>query len=342
MPDFHVGYGMPIGGVMATEGGVIPNGVGVDIGCGMIAARTDIEAQSLDRETLQAMRKAIHGVVPVGFSAHKKGQELWPGAAEAAAELPVIQRVLGNARKQIGTLGGGNHFIEVQTDESGRVWLMVHSGSRNIGKQVCEYYDRIARKQNEADGVELPDRDLAYLAEGTPAYEEYLASMTWCCDFAEASRERMLRRVTKAVESVLGRPFEVGTPIQTHHNYAAPEEHFGQTYLVHRKGAVRAEGYVLIPGSMGTASYVGRGKASAESFETCSHGAGRVLGRKEANRTITREQAEQAMAHVVFGIRDGDFDEMPQAYKDIDHVMANQADLVEAEERLRPLAVVKG
>ena len=342
MPDFHVGYGMPIGGVMATEGGVVPNAVGVDIGCGMIAARTSIEAGSLDRETLQAIRKAIHAVVPVGFSAHKEPQGLWAGAGDGIERLPVIERNYGGARKQLGTLGGGNHFIELQKDEAGRVWLMVHSGSRNLGKQVCEHYDRIARKQIEVAGVELPDRDLAYLAQGTPEFDEYMDSMAWCLKFAEESRERMLLRTAEAVESVLGHGFERDEPVQTHHNYAAWEEHFGETFLVHRKGAVRAEGRVTIPGSMGTASYIATGKASPDSFATCSHGAGRTLGRKEANRTITLEQAKAAMSHVVFGIRDGDFDEMPQAYKDIDRVMANQLDLVEPEVRLTPLAVVKG
>jgi tRNA-splicing ligase RtcB len=342
MPDFHVGYGMPIGGVLATKGGVLPNAVGVDIGCGMIAARTGIEAASLDRDTLQAIRAEVHKRVPVGFKQHDRPQVLWEGARETADALPVIAKRVDAAALQVGSLGGGNHFIELQKDADGHVWLMVHSGSRNLGKQVCEHYDRIARGYMAAMLIELPSNDLAYLPDETPEHGEYLASMHWCLRFAEESRERMLARVTEVVESVLARPIEVGTPVQTHHNYAALESHEGEEVWVHRKGAVRAQGLVTIPGSMGTASYIARGKDSPLSFGTCSHGAGRVLGRKEANRLITHEEAEKAMEHVVFGVRKGDYDEMPQAYKDIDKVMLNQADLVEPEVRLTPLAVVKG
>jgi tRNA-splicing ligase RtcB len=342
MPDFHVGYGMPIGGVLATKGGVLPNAVGVDIGCGMIAARTDIEAASLNRDTLQAIRAEVHARVPVGFNQHATPQFLWDGAREAAEVLPVIAKRFDAASLQVGSLGGGNHFIEMQRDGEGHVWLMVHSGSRNLGKQVCDYYDRIARNYMAAMSIEVPSKDLAFLPEETPEHDEYLASMRWCLRFAEESRERMLARVTEVVESVLARPFEVGTPVQTHHNYAALEEHEGEEVWVHRKGAVRAQGLVTIPGSMGTASYIARGLDNPLSFGTCSHGAGRVLGRKEANRVITHAEAEKAMEHVVFGVRKGDYDEMPQAYKDIDKVMRNQADLVEPEVRLTPLAVVKG
>jgi tRNA-splicing ligase RtcB len=342
MPDFHVGYGMPIGGVLATQGGVLPNAVGVDIGCGMIAARTAIEAESLDRATLQTIRAAIHQQVPVGFKQHDRPQALWEGARETAETLPVIKARYSAASMQVGSLGGGNHFIELQKDGEGFVWLMVHSGSRNLGKQVCEHYDKIARSYMTSMSIEVPSRDLAYLPDEAPEHDEYLASMHWCLRFAEESRERMLSRVSEVVESVVAHPIEVATPVQTHHNYASLEEHDGENVWVHRKGAVRARGLVTIPGSMGTASYIARGKDNPLSFGTCSHGAGRVLGRKEANRRITHEEAEKAMAHVVFGVRKGDYDEMPMAYKDIDKVMLNQADLVEPEVRLTPMAVVKG
>lgn len=340
MPDFHVGYGMPIGGVFATKGGVVPNAVGVDIGCGMIAARTDIEAASLDRQTLQLIRQRIHARIPVGRAHHERAQPLWDGAG---IDAPVIAQNLKSARNQIGTLGGGNHFVELQTDEAGKVWFMVHSGSRNIGRLVCDHYDKIARGAMERLGVELADMDLAYLPDDAPEHDEYIESMWWCCRFAEESRERMIGAVEEAVRSVVPDGWQViGDLVQTHHNYAALEEHFGEEVLVHRKGAVRAEGPVIIPGSMGTASYIAEGRAEESSFRTCSHGAGRVMGRKQANREISHEEAVKAMEHVVFGIRKGDYEEMPQAYKDIHQVMANQADLVRPTHVLKPLAVVKG
>nr|ART36869.1 D180 [uncultured bacterium] len=340
MPDYHVGYGMPIGGVFATKGGVVPNAVGVDIGCGMIAARTDIEAASLDRDTLQSIRKAIHRAVPVGRAHHQKPQSLWDGAE---SEAPLIAATLKGAVKQIGTLGGGNHFIELQSDEEGRVWFIVHSGSRNIGTQVCNHYDKVAKGLMVERGLDLASEDLAYLPEEVPEYREYIESMWWCCRFAEESRERMLGAVGVAVAGVIGEAWSFsGEPIQTHHNYASLEEHFGEEVLVHRKGAVHATGPVIIPGSMGTASYVAEGHGSELSFRTCSHGAGRLMGRKEANRAISHEEAVRSMEHVVFGIREGDYEEMPQAYKDIHEVMANQADLVTPTHVLKPLAVVKG
>jgi tRNA-splicing ligase RtcB len=308
----------------------------------MIAARTDIEAESLDRDTLQAIRLEVHHRVPVGFGQHETPQTLWEGAAEGIEKLPVIARRYEAARLQVGSLGSGNHFIELQKDGEGFVWLMVHSGSRNLGKQVCDHYDRIARAYMKGMSIEVPSPDLAYLPESTPEYGEYLASMEWCLRFAEESREHMLADTEQAMRTVMSHPFEVEESVQTHHNYASMEAFGGRQLLVHRKGAVKSEGLVTIPGSMGTASYIGRGKPNDLSFNTCSHGAGRVLGRKEANRVITHEQAEKAMEHVVFGVRKGDYDEMPMAYKDIDRVMTNQFDLVEPVVRLTPLAVVKG
>ena len=341
MPDFHVGYGMPIGGVFATRGGVVPNAVGVDIGCGMIACRTAIQADELDRDMLQSARQRIHEAVPVGNGPrgnHKDARALWEGSE---TENAALQPLLAGARRQVGTLGGGNHFIEVQRDEEGRVWLMVHSGSRGIGKQVCDYYDARARKLMASVEV-APDKDLAYLPEGTPEYDAYLEAMNWCLRFAEESRGRMLDAALEAVRDVVGRDPGAEGRIETHHNYAVAEPHEGETMLVHRKGAVRAAGPVIIPGSMGTASYIARGLDNEASFGTCSHGAGRVMGRKQANRTITHDEAIEAMRHVVFGVRTGDYEEMPQAYKDIHKVMSNQADLVEPLHVLTPMAVVKG
>jgi tRNA-splicing ligase RtcB len=255
---------------------------------------------------------------------------------------PVIARNFEAAHFQVGTLGGGNHFIEIQRDEEGRVWFMVHSGSRNLGQQVCKFYDDTAKDYMKRFHSAIPDPDLAFLPEGVPEHDAYIEAMAWCCRFAEESRERMVDAAFAAFEDVTGHTAGRETPIQTHHNYASPERHLGETLLVHRKGAVRAEGPVIIPGSMGTASYVGEGRAHPLAFQTCSHGAGRVMGRKQANRTITHEEAVRSMEHVVFGVRQGDYEEMPQAYKDIDHVMENQADLVTPLHRLTPMAVVKG
>lgn len=347
MPDYHLGYGMPIGGVLATKGGVIPNAVGVDIGCGMIAVETQLHADRLDRETLQALRVAIHARVPVGMTHHAEARE-WPDRLLISVDGvenpgPVALGQIERAAYQLGTLGGGNHFIEIQKDaDTGAVWIMLHSGSRNVGKRVCDFYHKQARAMMTKFHSAIPDTDLAFLPDGTPEHDAYLAEMRWCMAFAEENREAMLLAVYAAFVEVLDIDIEELQKVDTHHNFAAMENHFGQNVLVHRKGAVKAEGLVTIPGSMGTASYIGEGLRPAESFNTCSHGAGRLLGRKEANRTTTHEEAVEAMDHVVFSVREGDYDEMPRAYKDIDAVMAAQSDLVRPVHRLLPLAVVKG
>jgi len=350
MPDYHLGYGMPIGGVFATRGGVVPNAVGVDIGCGMIAVRTWYRAEEFSTETLQKLRIAIHQRVPVGMgSNHKTAQVLPPRLMESDVRLRIVNDQRDHASYQLGTLGAGNHFIEIQKEggyEDGRVWLMLHSGSRGIGTKVCNHYHKLALKFMDKYHSAIPDRDLAFLASDTLEYWNYLQEMNWCLAFAEENREAMLRAVFEAFQEVVGGPLSevpsYNLKVDTHHNFVAKENHFGENVWVHRKGAVKATGLVTIPGSMGTASYIGEGLVPAESFNTCSHGAGRVLGRKAANKAITRERAEETMQGVVFGIRDGDFDEMPDAYKDIDAVMAAQADLVKPVHRLTPMAVVKG
>jgi tRNA-splicing ligase RtcB (3'-phosphate/5'-hydroxy nucleic acid ligase) len=344
MSDFHVGYGMPIGGVLATQGGAVPYAVGVDIGCGMIAAQTDIPADSLSKDWLQKLREEIHRRVPVGHNHHKDRQHQ-PYLTEATtlpiAQDPVIGPQLEAADYQIGSLGGGNHFIEIQRDQDGRVWVMLHSGSRNLGKRVCDYYHGRAKTYMEMFHSQIPDMDLAFLPVGIPEHDAYLAAMRFCMGFAEASREAMYQQVEAAMRA-LGVAFTVTRKFDTHHNFAATEKHFGQNLMIHRKGAVKAEGLLTIPGSMGTASYICDGLSPRESFNSCSHGAGRVLGRKQANRTITHDQAVAAMKDVVFGVRTGDYDEMPMAYKDIDRIIAQQSDLVTPLYRLSPLAVVKG
>jgi tRNA-splicing ligase RtcB len=344
MPDFHIGYGMPIGGVLATQAGVIPNAVGVDIGCGMAAARTDVGAADVTQEQLEKLRQEIYRRVPVGFKHHEDARKLPDNLVSASAQglAPVVAREFVKAKSQIGTLGSGNHFIEIQKDEVGQVWIMLHSGSRNVGKQVCDHYDKVARKYMERFHSDIPDRELAFLPRSVAEYGEYMNEMTWCLSFAEHSRALMLDEVCMAFKEVLGMTPALDEMVDTHHNYAAWEHHWGQNLLIHRKGAVRAKGRVTIPGSMGTASYIGEGLEELHSFHTCSHGAGRAMGRKEANRTISHEDAVASMSHVTYGVRTGRYDEMPMCYKPIDEIMEAQAELVRPVHRLVPLAVVKG
>ncbi len=344
MPDFHPGYGMPIGGVLATRGGVVPNAVGSDIGCGMIAQRLNIQADDLNREDLKALQQAIYKRVPVGFQRHNAPNPLDWGlrAPSLDPNLTVVADHYQQAKHQIGTLGGGNHFIELQRcDEDGRLWLMLHSGSRRIGKEVGDHYDQIAQAYMQSFKVDI-DNALAFLPDTVPEYEQYLAEMRWCMDYAEANRQAMLAAVHDAFKSLGCEDMDVLMEVETHHNFAAMENHFGENLMIHRKGAVKATGLVTIPGSMGTASFIGEGLTPQESFNTCAHGGGRVLGRKEANRTITHDRAIESMADVVFEVREGEYDEMPDAYKPIDEVMAAQADLVKPLYRLTPLTVVKG
>ena len=351
MPDCHLGYGMPIGGVLATEKAVVPNAVGVDIGCGMIAIHLDgLCALQMTKEVLQTWRVETHKRVPVGMASHKKGVELPIRLRDAVTNTFFDRSVSYTKRelieRQLGTLGGGNHFIELQADEHENVWLMLHSGSRGLGKAICDHYHKLAKEDMLRYHTDLPDLDLAFIPEANENYTKYLLEMHFAMTFAEENREAMLRATCEAIEVAMGYSYVPtragGVSVATHHNFARLEHHFGKNVIVHRKGAVHAKGLVTIPGSMGTASYIGEGLQNKESFETCSHGAGRVLGRKAANKIITREQAEASMEGVVFGIRDGDFDEMPAAYKDIDAVMLAQEELVKPVYRLRPLAVVKG
>jgi len=268
MPDYHLGYGMPIGGVLATKGGIIPNAVGVDIGCGMIAVETQLHAEQLTKNGLQALREAIHARVPVGLppaGQHDAKRDLPSNLLEMG--LPkIVGEQLDRAEFQLGTLGSGNHFIEIQKDAvTGKVWIMLHSGSRKIGMTVCDYYHKAALGMMERYHSDIPDRDLAFLPEGTPEYAAYLDEMRWCMAFAEENREAMLLAVYDAFACQLDVDIEELQKFDTHHNFAETENHFGQNVLVHRKGAVKAEGLVTIPGSMGTASYIAEGLRPAES-----------------------------------------------------------------------------
>lgn len=339
MPDSHEGFGMPIGGVMATEGVIVPNAVGVDIGCGMTASRSSLA--SVDTDALKQIMGMVRKAIPVGFAHHQADQE-WEGFDEAP-DIEVIQQELKSAHRQLGTLGGGNHFIEFQQGDDGRVWVMVHSGSRNFGLKVATEYHKKAVALCEKWHSEIPDKDLAFLPMDTKEGKEYSKAMNYCLSFAKANRDLMIHRIQEIVAKITGASFD--QPINIHHNYAAYENHFGKNVIIHRKGATKAtEGLVgIIPGSMGTASYVVEGLGSEESFSSCSHGAGRRMGRREAIRSLDLAQEQEKMKDVIGGPRSqNELDEAPGAYKDIDQVMANQADLVRILVTLRPLASIKG
>jgi len=352
MPDSHQGYGMPIGGVVALTDVISPNMVGVDIGCGMCAVNTHIKTESITQEQLKEILGGIRKVVPVGFAHHQKKQDesLMPFSNSKGANGVVVSQEYDNALTQIGTLGGGNHFIELQKSSDGELWIMIHSGSRNLGKQVCDYYNakaiELAKKWYIPNVIE---QDLAYLPTDTKEGQDYIQEMQYCVDFAFANRKLMIEKVMGVITDVLG-DYKADEIINIAHNYARLENHMGRNVWVHRKGATSARlGEVgIIPGSMGTKSYITEGLGNVQSFMSCSHGAGRKMGRMEASRSITLEEADKSMEGVVYGRwgkdRKGnlDFGEAPQAYKDIDVVMENQKDLTKILVELKPLAVVKG
>jgi tRNA-splicing ligase RtcB len=345
MPDAHCGYGMPIGGVLATQGVVIPNAVGVDIGCGMCAVKTNIE--DLDSESLKKIMSGIRSRIPLGFSRHAQAQDesLMPGTEH----LPeVIKTHYQNALYQLGSLGGGNHFIEIQYGSDHCIWVMIHSGSRNLGKQVADHYNKLAKNLNSRWHSQVPSNwDLAFLPIESPEAKEYINAMQYCVDFAFANRKLMMERVQEAFKSVLSEPLEFSEIINIAHNYAAWEHHFGKDVIVHRKGATSArEGEMgIIPGSQGTKSYIMEGLGNPQSFHSCSHGAGRKMGRKQAQRELDLQEEinrldEKGILHAIRGKKD--LDEAAGAYKDIHQVMENQKDLVKILVELEPLAVVKG
>ncbi len=357
MPDCHVGYGMPIGGVIASREAVIPNAVGVDIGCGMGAVKTSLTASTVTRKQLREVIKRVKETVPCGEGkAHVKEQpgDMFEEELAACRERGWFSNHIEDlALRNLGTLGGGNHFIEIQADEENRVWLMIHSGSRHLGNVIARYYHKAAQVLNRQWHAELPSTDLAFLPVENEKGQAYIGDMNLALRYARENRRRIMTRFMAALEG--GFPSVVfEEPINIHHNYAALENHFGVNVWVHRKGATAArQGEAgIIPGSMGTASYIVEGLGNPESFMSCSHGAGRVLGRKAASRQLTPEACDQAMAGIVYDrwkkIRRGkekglpDLGEAPQAYKDIADVMAAQRDLVRPLVKLRPLAVVKG
>lgn len=349
MPDVHAGTGMTIGGVLATSGVVIPNAVGVDIGCGMCAVKTNTKVADIPREVLRdVIVTGIRERIPVGMAHQTKVQpEQYLPQGFDIDKLPIVNQHYQVARQMIGTLGGGNHFIELQRDTEGYLWIMIHSGSRQLGKKVGDYYNEKAKSLNARWYSSVsPEINLAFLPLDTPEFKAYWAEMEYCVQFALANRALMIQRIEEVLSAAVpGIEFE--PMINIAHNYAAWEKHFGKNVIVHRKGATRVrQGEIgIIPGSQGTSSYIVDGLGNPLSFESCSHGAGRAMGRKEACRRLDlqSEIAKLDAKGVIHSVQTvDDLEEAASAYKDIDTVMAQQSDLVTIRTRLEPVAVVKG
>ena len=365
MPDVHWGMGATVGSVIPLKGAIIPAAVGVDIGCGMMAVQTSLTSHQLP-EDLSELRSAIEQAVPHGRTSHRPATDkgswtevpedvagtwaerpyrrgsLATGLAEIVNKHPKLGKA--NSVHHLGTLGTGNHFIEVCLDEADRVWVMLHSGSRGIGNRIGSYFIGLAKQEMERWFIHLPDADLAYLPEGTEHFYDYVRAVSWAQAFARTNRELMMDRLLE----VMARAFMDFAPgemvVNCHHNYVAQEKHFGAKVWVTRKGAVRAgEGELgIIPGSMGERSFIVRGKGNADSFHSCSHGAGRAMSRNEAKRRFTVEDHARATEGVECRKDAGVIDETPMAYKDIDAVMAAQADLIDVVHTLKQVVCVKG
>lgn len=349
MSDAHFGYGMPIGGVMATEDVIIPNAVGVDIGCGVSALQTSLT--DISTPQLKEIMTGVRRVIPLGFKHHNHAQDKskmpGKGVYTSVDKLSVVSREYENALHQLGTLGGGNHFIEIQKGSDNHIWIMVHSGSRNLGYTVANYYNRLAIDLNSRSSLKIPKNwQLAYLPIASATGQQYHQEMQFCVEFARANRRLMMERIQEIFVTVAP-SVTFSTFINIAHNYAAREKHFHKDVIVHRKGATsaRAGEMGIIPGSQGTSSYIVRGKGNPESFASCSHGAGRKMGRKEAQRRLDLKEEmnrldKRGILHSIRHI--SDLDEAAGAYKDIDKVIKEQEDLVEVVVSLDPLAVVKG
>ena len=356
MPDVHWGMGATVGSVIATKNAIIPAAVGVDIGCGMMAVKLDgITAKDLP-DSLRSLRNQIERIVPVGNKGHKDGKEYRYDQKINLDYLKILtdkHPKLGSGRKhtleklslsQAGTLGGGNHFYEMCLDENDEVWIMLHSGSRGVGNAIGQYFIEIAKKDMEKHYIHLPDKNLAYLTEGTSHYEDYVKAVGWAQHYAMENRNEMVRRTLIALHKILP-PFKERTMvISCHHNYVEMETHFGERVMVTRKGAVRARDgdYGIIPGSMGAKSYIVRGKGNEQSFHSCSHGAGRLMSRTKAREVFTIQDHIRATKNIECRKDDGVLDETPGAYKDIDAVMEAQTDLVEIVHTLRQVMCIKG
>lgn len=372
MPDCHVGYGMPIGGVIACQSAVIPNAVGVDIGCGMGAVETNIDVSAFhDKSLLRELTLKLKERIPVGEGHSRKIGHEWSGFGNYLERLELDTTIKDFKDKRLplwlnehgweldhmnlGTLGGGNHFIEVQEGNNGKIWLMLHSGSRNLGHRIASYYHQLASELNSRWKIALPDKSLAYLPVDADEGKAYIRDMSFALTYAAENR-RLMMEIFKETVSQLDPKVEFTRDINIHHNYAAIENHFGRNVWIHRKGATSAREKELgiIPGSMGTASYIVEGLGNSESFMSCSHGAGRTMGRSDANRSLKVEDCDKAMEGIVYdrwkksdnrGRKKEkllDLSESPLAYKNIDKVIESELDLIKPVVKLRPLAVVKG
>lgn len=351
MPDVHSGKGATIGSVIATRGAVCPAAVGVDIGCGMMAVRTDLHADKV-RDKIAQIRKAIERDIPVGFdqnSSLTKTVENWEGWKhwEKKQKNKIMDKdLLTKAHAQLGSLGGGNHFIEVCLDTENHVWVMLHSGSRGTGNLMARRHIEIARDLMKAGSIKLPDLDLAYFLESQPEFKRYLSDLHWCQEYAFENRVEMMRRVLRILSHFVNDKADVRTDMEVncHHNYVQEERHFGKNVLVTRKGAVRArQGELgIIPGSMGAKSFIVRGKGNPDSFESCSHGAGRLMSRTKAKASFTVNDLKRQTEGIECRKDKGVIDEIPGAYKDIETVMKNQSDLVEVVAELKQVLCVKG
>ena len=359
MPDVHVGIGATVGSVIPTKGAVIPAAVGVDIGCGMMAAPTSLVASDLP-DNLAGIRSAIEAAVPhgrdVGRGKRDKGSwgdpppavvDAWAKLAERFGRIVARYPRLKNTNNlmHLGTLGTGNHFIELCLDTEQRVWIMLHSGSRGVGNAIGTFFIELAKQDMRKWHINLPDQDLAYFPEGTDHFDDYVEAVEWAQDFAALNRRVMMTHVLDALRSQIAKPFDAECEaVNCHHNYVTRESHFGENVLVTRKGAVRAaKGTMgIIPGSMGAKSFIVRGLGNAESFDSCSHGAGRVMSRTQAKKLVTLDEHIADTAGVECRKDEGVIDETPKAYKPIEAVMAAQADLVEIVHTLKQVVCVKG
>ena len=349
MPDVHAGMGMPIGGVLACKDAVIPNAVGVDIGCGMCAVKTNKKVSEIPTEVIRKnIMKGIRQQIPLGKGHHRQQQdEKYLPVGHDIDKMEVVKARQDAIRYEVGTLGGGNHFIELQKDEDDNLWIMIHSGSRNLGNRVGEHYNKIAQRLNARwHSVVSPGIRLAFLPLGTKEFDAYWSEMKYCVDFALCNRSLMMQRIQEVIVDALPR-IEFEPMINIAHNYAEVEHHFGEDVIVHRKGATLAkEGVVgIIPGSQGTASYIVEGLGNPDSFYSCSHGAGRVLSRTAAiNKLDMKAEVKQLEAKgIIHAIRSQkDMQEATGAYKDIESVIAQELDLVKIKTRLLPIAVIKG
>uniref|UniRef100_A0A183CS66 3'-phosphate/5'-hydroxy nucleic acid ligase n=1 Tax=Globodera pallida TaxID=36090 RepID=A0A183CS66_GLOPA len=355
MPDVHAGIGSTVGTVIATDKAIIPAAVGVDIGCGMVATRLSLKAHQLP-DSLARIRSEIERVVPMGTGGEHKGDAYLAacgkiGSLSAVPDSVAVvfggdyDKAATKAAKQVGTLGSGNHFIEICIDENEDVWVMLHSGSRGIGNMIGSYYINKGKELMEQFHIELPDGDLAYLPQGTDLFEDYVAAVQWAQDYAMENRKVMLQAVLDVLRKEIPITFGITEEaINCHHNYVTKENHFGQNLWITRKGAIRAdEGDLgIIPGSMGQRSYIVRGKGNKEAYCSCSHGAGRKMSRKKARELFTLDDLKAQTAGVECRKDDAVLDEIPASYKDIDVVMENQKSLVDVVHALKQVMCCKG